>query len=1042
MTERPAGNVGGGWALDREELLIDLAKQRVLRDGDFLQAARVVAHAATAILGADRAGVWLFDATRSTITSKALFDDRDDGFIESASIARDQAPAYFAALENERAITANDVERDSRTSELWDRYWKPAGVVATLDAPIRVGDGIVGVICVERRDGSREWSSDDVHRAATIADLAAIAYEVAERRKAEVELATTALLQRTVTQISARFVSLTPEETEQAIEQALEQLGEAVGADGGFVLRYSEDLGTIADVIEWSARDNGKIKAVRGMATDAFQWWMTKVRERETIVVEDMLSPGFDAGAERKLAEMMDIRSLAAVPMVSGSRLIGLLSLASSKPRTWSDISVGLFRVCGEVVAGALERKRVEAALRDSERRFRHLFERNLAGVFRCTIDGRVIECNDACAKIFGFESPEELMAVSANAVYRDADVRRDLIARLEEHGTLWNVELPLRRRDGREIWVIENASIVAGADGTRYIEGAMFDATEMKRAQEAMLASEERYRLLFERNPAGVFRATGDGEIVDCNGACVRILGFDTQEELKKHTLVDLFVDPRELESDIEALREKGIIVNKEIELRRRDGSTIWVLANVVKRRDEAGRRFIEGGLVDITKRREAEALIEYQAYHDSLTGLPNRNLLKDRLQVALAGAKRNGSRVALLYLDLDEFKLVNDTLGHTVGDELLQRIAKRIENAIREDDTVARMGGDEFTVIASGIESDKAAVMVAEKLLEEVGQPLDLEGHLLFPTASIGIALFPADGADGEALLRQADIAMYRAKEAGRNNYQLATAEMNERAVARLTLERHLRVALERRELELYYQPQIDVVSGRITGVEALIRWNHPDQGLLSPAAFIPVAEETRLIVPIGEWVIREASLTARRLSDLGNASIRVSLNLSARFFRQSNLVNTIRGIIRSSGVDPSLMEFEITESVAMQSTDWTLDTLRKLKSLGVSLAIDDFGTGYSSLNYLKQFPIDRLKIDQSFVRDVDVSESDAAIVSAIIAMARSLRIETIAEGVEQESQRDFLLERGCREMQGFLFARPLPLKDLEALLGRKTN
>jgi len=1037
MSQSASGSPSDRHGLDRDDLLIDLAKQRVLREGDFEQASRVVAHAATEILGVDRAGIWLYADRQQAIRSTALYDDRERGFIDNATVRREDYPSYFAALEEERVITADDVSTDPRMSELWEGYWKPNGVSASLDAPIRVGDVTVGVVCLEQRGHHDRWTHDDVHRASTIADLIAIAYEVSERRKIEVELSTTALLQRTVTQISARFVSLTPEETDDAIELALKQLSEAVDVDGGFVLRYSDDLTTIIDVIDWSQASQPKLAAVKGMSTAAFDWWIERVRRRDNIVIEDFQSLATDAGAERKLAEMMNIGALAAVPMVSGLQLVGLLGFTSARPRAWSEISVGLFRVCGEVVAGALERKRVEAELRESEQRYRHLFERNLAGVFRSTPDGTVVEANDACATILGYETPEELMAVDAGAAYRDAEQREDLIRRLEQQGTLWNVELPLRRRDGAEIWIIENVSLVTGRDGKRYVEGAMFDITEMKRADDALRESEERYRLLFERNPAGVFRATGEGEIRDCNQACARILGFASPSELKRRNIVDLFVDRRDLEADIATLRGSGEIVNTEAELRRSDGSSIWVLLNVVKRSDPSGHTVLEGGLVDITLRKEAEAQIEYQAYHDALTGLPNRNLLRDRLQIALAAARRNNLRVALMFLDLDEFKLVNDTLGHTIGDQLLQRIAKRIEHAIREGDTVARMGGDEFTVLLAGIESDKAAVLVAEKLIEEVAEPLELEGHLLFPTVSIGIALYPGDGRDGESLLRQADIAMYRAKEAGRNNYQLATPAMNEQAIARLNLERHLRIALERGEFELYYQPQVDAVSRRITGVEALIRWNHPEQGLLSPAAFIPVAEETRLIVPMAEWVLVESCRTARQLAELHPDPISVSLNLSARVFRQSNLVRTIRRVIGESGIDPNLIELEITESVAMQSTDWTLDTMNQLKSLGIRLAIDDFGTGYSSLNYLKQFPIDRLKIDQSFVRDVETSESDAAIVEAIIAMAGSLRVDTIAEGVEQEAQRDFLLERGCREMQGFLFSKPVPLDELKRLL-----
>ncbi len=440
----------------------------------------------------------------------------------------------------------------------------------------------------------------------------------------------------------------------------------------------------------------------------------------------------------------------------------------------------------------------------------------------------------------------------------------------------------------------------------------------------------------------------------------------------------------------------------------------------------------------------REASELaaveIEHLAYHDALTGMPNRPLFMDRLIVALAQANRAHQKLAVFFLDLDRFKDINDSLGHTVGDTLLKAVAERVRRCVREGDTVARFGGDEFTLLIPKIENIEDAAKIALKINETLKIPFFVNERELFVTTSIGVSIFPADGSDPETLVRNADTAMYRAKEQGRDNYQLYAPAMNARALERLGLENALRKALSQNELVLHYQPQIDARTDAVVGVEALVRWQHPELGLLSPAHFISVAEASGLIVPIGEWILRTACRQLKSWQRKIDQEFTVAVNLSARQFQQPDLVETIRSAIHETGIDASSLEVEITESNAMQNAENTMYTLRELKTLGVRISMDDFGTGYSSLNYLKRFPIDTLKLDQSFVKDVTTDPSDAAIVGAVIQMAHSLTLDVVAEGVEREEQLEFLRRHGCDKIQGYLISRPLPADQLETFMNTR--
>jgi len=461
----------------------------------------------------------------------------------------------------------------------------------------------------------------------------------------------------------------------------------------------------------------------------------------------------------------------------------------------------------------------------------------------------------------------------------------------------------------------------------------------------------------------------------------------------------------------------------------RHRSGNWIWLELFAQNMIGDPSVSAMVVNYRDISQRKEAERQLEYQAYYDSLTGLPNRLLFRDRVVNALPAARRNRLGLAIMYLDLDHFKLVNDALGHSIGDLLLADVAWRLKACLRASDTVSRIGVDEFAVLINELTATDAVAGIARKVLDSLAAPFSIGGHELFITASIGVSFYPADGDEVETLLKCADAAMYRAKELGRNRAQIFTQSMNERYTRRLTLEQNLHHAIEREELEVFYQPIYDRARRRITSVESLVRWNDPVRGLVEPSEFISLAEETGMIIPIGEFVLRATCKQLRAWHDAGLSWMHAAVNISAVQLQQHGFVDTVLRTIEESGLLPSMIELEVTESVAIQNIDVSMKVLRVLKERGVGIAIDDFGTGQSSLVYLKQFPIDTIKIDKEFLRDLATDDTAAAIVSSVINLAHTMRLSVVAEGVETEEQYSLLKYYACDRMQGYLFSRPMP-------------
>ena len=654
---------------------------------------------------------------------------------------------------------------------------------------------------------------------------------------------------------------------------------------------------------------------------------------------------------------------------------------------------------------------------------------------------------SDGCIRLTGYP-PKDLL-LNARITYEslihpeDCKRVRDAGQEAIDQRRRFDIEYRILRADGEVRWVWERGTGVPDAEGgVNAIEGIIQDITDRREAVHALREAERRYHSLFHNAVEGLFRTTPEGHYLDANPALARIYGFESPEELTD-SLQDirhqLYVDPGRREDFMRQINERGSVTAFESQVYRKGGEIIWISENARAVFDDEGRILLyEGTVEDVTERKLYQARIEQQANYDTLTGLANRSLLNDRLQQSILSAQRHGSQVAVAFVDLDRFKFVNDSLGHHFGDRLLKMMAERLRGCVRDCDTVARLGGDEFVLLIADDSGHEVVTHIMERVLSSVAQPWVIEEGEFNVTCSIGIAMYPADGNDAEALLKNADSAMYRAKEGGGGGFNFFTNDLNVQMTERLEMESRLRRALERQQFQLHYQPRVDLMSGRIIGTEALIRWYIPEQGMIAPARFIPLAEETGLIVPIGRWVLQTACAQNKAWQLAGLPPIVVSVNVSARQFRHDNLVETVASVLAQTGLDGRYLEIELTESMVMHDAAKLAAMLVELKKLGIQIAVDDFGTGYSSLSYLKRFPVDRLKVDRSFVQDITSDHDDATIVRTIIALGHNLSLKVVAEGVETEEQVNFLRQNHCDEMQGYFFGKPMTADEFCQVLG----
>jgi diguanylate cyclase (GGDEF)-like protein/PAS domain S-box-containing protein len=673
----------------------------------------------------------------------------------------------------------------------------------------------------------------------------------------------------------------------------------------------------------------------------------------------------------------------------------------------------------------------------------------NLEGMLYCCLydhDWTMVFVSNGCKELTGYNANDLLhnkyISYEVMTFEDDRIMVRDAIKNALSAGNRYEIEYRIKHANGSIIWVLERGNPIYNDAGVvTALEGYIQNISKRKSIEQSLLAAELKYRSIFENTLEGIFQTTADGHYLIVNQSLAHMYGYGSPDELIhafNSIQEQLYVKPGRREEFVQLMKENQSVEKFESLVYKKDRSTIWISENARVVHDEVGNLlYYEGTVEDITTRKSYEEKLEYQATHDSLTGLPNRNMLNDRLQLCINFANRYKNKMAVAFLDLDQFKLINDSMGHEVGDQLLIIMAKRLSSSVREIDTVVRLGGDEFVILLTNIDDINDVFLSMQRVLEAVAVPLTINSLDYLVTCSIGVSIYPDDGLDANALLRNADTAMYKAKKAGRNNFQIYTQALNAALTERVTLEYNLRQAIELEEFILHYQPKVNFATGKICGAEALIRWQPKGGELISPLKFINIAEETGLIETIGEWVLATACYKAKALQEQTGQYIPIAVNVSPRQFRQSNLANTIKKILALTRLDPSYLELEITENSLIDDSSKFIETLHSLKKIGVKLAIDDFGTGYSSLAYLKDFPIDRLKIDKVFVSGIEEDPANKAILKAIIVLGQSLGIEVIAEGVETQYQYNYLKSIGCDELQGYYFSKPLPDQKFEELI-----
>lgn len=753
-------------------------------------------------------------------------------------------------------------------------------------------------------------------------------------------------------------------------------------------------------------------------------------RETDGVVC---MGEGTDYPLIGEVFEDFTIRSIVAMaiyPKIGEPWMFGLHQCSHS--RIWTQEEIRIFEEIGYRLTDGLTSLLVSRELKESETRFRQAFEYAGIGMAIISLDGHFQRVNQSFCDMLDYNEQDFYQLLHQDLIYpQDLETSQgDLYDILENKIAFTQQVIRLQHKQGHYIWTRLTISAVRSTGGEPlYFVAQIEDIDQQQRDQQLL----QLMSFAINHVAEAVYLVNEDARFEYVNTQACEALGY-SREELLELGVPDIDPDYQmdRWGTHWQDVKSRGSVTMETIH-KTRSGKIYPVELNV-NYFEYDGQRYNLAFERDITERKEQEAHIQYLAYHDALTGLPNRTLVLNRLEQAVAQAMRNNRMLAVLFIDLDRFKIINDTLGHPTGDALLQQAARLLNNILREGDTVGRVGGDEFLVLLPGVESVQDCAHVAGKIISTLSSPFTIAGHELRLTASIGISMLPRDAKEVEILVKYADAALYLAKEQGRNTFRFFSPELDEKVHNRLHMESDLRFAIERNELILYYQPRKNLSTGELIGVEALLRWNHPTSGLVPPDNFIPVAEETGLIIPIGEWVFHNACQQAHAWKQQGFENFQVSVNLSRRQLDFEDLADTMARILRETGCDPQLIELEITESSAMDEPEQAIVRLKALHDLGINIAIDDFGTGYSSLAYLKRFPFDRLKIDKSFIAGIPDDSDDVAIVQTTIVLAHQLRLNVIAEGVETEAQQKFLLHHGCVEMQGYLFGKPMRVEDLE--------
>jgi len=900
-------------------------------------------------------------------------------------------------------------------------------------------------------DGKRVWIdtskvpffADD----GTVAGLLGVFSDISDRVESEQLLSQGTQIFRAMSFV-ARVMNTTTDWT-TGITSCLEQLGIATEISRSTLFSITEKDGDhhLEHLFEWVAddrhrrADNSLIRSVpmRKIGLGRFFDELEAGRCVHARVSE--LS-----SSEKRILEDQDVLSVATVPIFVGSDLWGFIEFDDcSTERQWLIAEIEALRSAAIIIGAAIQRQQFEQAFRLEKRRFEQLYENMPLAILVADADECVVSANPAFESLFGFTRDEVINRKINDLITPSERIdEASWLSRRTFDGEILGQQTIRQRKDGTAIPVQVYGVPVVQDDQVVLVYGIYVDQTERLKAEAALRESEEKFRGLAEQSLQGIF-VFKNRKMVFANQTMAEISGYSLQEILDfDQPRFEAIIHPADRSFVIAAvdgfkIGEGRVSPQTEYRLITKSGTVIWVLQQTRTVRFD-GELAVEGVLVDITKRKRAEEQLLHSALHDPLTGLPNRASFHDRVELALERSRgRSEANFAVLFLDLDRFKLINDGYGHQAGDRLLVEIAHRLRRAVRPGDTVARLGGDEFTVLIPDLSGQNEAISVAQRIHDSLEKPFQIGEQEVFTTASTGIAVSSTRYDNPDEILRDADIAMYHAKAAGRARHHMYDEAMHPIVLSQLHMENDLRRAIEREEFRLHYQPIVDTSSGVIVACEALLRWQHPDLGLLPPSEFLRLAEETGIINPIGEWVLRSGCKQARQwMQQLnGQGSPAVSINLFSRQFSRTELVVYVQQLLEEIQLPPDRLQLEITESAIIDVPELAIDVLQRLRNLGVKVHIDDFGTGYSSLAYLQRFAVDTLKIDRGFIRRLGANSGGAEIVRTIITLARNLGMDALAEGIEQPEQLAITREMGCGFAQGYLFSKPLPPEEIIELL-----
>jgi len=876
--------------------------------------------------------------------------------------------------------------------------------------------------------------------------LTGLGIDMTDLHRTEAALDYLSGLQRTLVDASKRFIALNPANLDEVITEVLGRVGAYCNVDRSYLFRFRQDRSLMDNTHEWCASGiTPEIDNLQDLPREAVPRVVEAMERREVMHVPRVADLPPDWDSDRAVFESEDIQSLVVVPIVVGGELHGFVGFDSvRRERAWSEEEIRLLEVLADLFGAVIQRENTARALRDSEVIRTHAERLAHLGSWEWDIERDSFLPSDEWRRVTGCSSGElGRDQVLALAHPDDLEGIRRRLRQTLECGAAYDHEHRIYRHDDGELrWVKVHAEIEGRPEKARRMYGFIQDITERKKIEAAIVESEAQYRSVVDSIREVVFQADAEGRWTFLNPAWKEITGYAVDESLGRRYTE--FVHPRDRGGSerefLELMAGRQAVACSEVRYLTRRGDFRWFEVNVRVRKDESGRIVgCAGTLRDTTEQREAEQKMRQLAHYDPVTGLPNRILALDRLNQLLKASSRTDEHVAVLFLDLDHFKKANDTLGHDAGDRLLREAAQRLLADVREHDTVARFGGDEFLILVGGLAHPAAGQPVAEKLIRSFRDPFRIEGREFMLTASLGIAIAPEDGTTSQELLRNADIAMYQSKGEGRNTYHYFTQAMNRDVERRQSVEEQLRGALARQELSLVFQPIVDLRTGSVVGAEALVRWRNPLLGQVSPDEFIPIAEQTGQIDTIGKYVLECALEQAAHWREERDPDFWISVNFSPQQFRDPQLVAVVDGVLSKAGLPGQALHVEITESVLLDERGQAVTALAELKRRGVSIAMDDFGTGYASLSYLRHFPFDTLKIDRSFVGDIADDPKDAELVIASLALAHSLKLKVLAEGVETEAQLALLRQHGCELAQGYLFARPLAAREFDDFPGR---